>query len=177
MHFDGGGVFFVHKRKPKICESISQVKGEDSQKVFLEKRRRFAKGIPWKKAKIRKKYSLREGRVLQKVFSVFSIMKKDSNCLSCLSGMEKRGFQVQNICIELKMHNNVRFESWALRYSLATGNRSSGREELGPAIWGCRLISAPLRHGFCWSEQLQKPEDSPTYYEQIRSLCQVRTKY
>ena len=161
MHFDGRGVFFVHKRKPKICESISQVKGEDSQKVFLEKRRRFAKSIPWKKAKIRKKYSLREGRVLPKVFSVFSIMKKDSNCLSCLSGMEKRGFQVQNICIELKLHNNVRFDSWALRYPLATGNRSSGREELGPAFWGCRLISAPLRHGFCWSEQLQNQKTAP----------------
>ena len=155
MHFDGWGVFFVHKKKPKIFRSISQVKGKVSQKVFPKK-----------------------GKVLQKVFfNILVLWRKIQIVLSCLSGMEKRGFQVQNICIELKMHNNSRFESWALRYSLATGHRSSGKEELGRALWGCRLISAPLRHGFCWSEQLQKPEDNLTYYEQIRSLCQVRTKY
>ena len=154
MHFDGRKVFFVHKRKAKICKSFSQ-----------------------EKAKIRKKYSLRKGRVLQKYFKYSSIMKKESNCLSCLSGMEKRDFQVQNIYIEHKLHDNVRFDSWALRYLPATATRFSEREELGPAFWGCRLSSAPLRHGFCWSEQLQKPEDNPTYYEQVRSPCQVRIKY
>ena len=79
--------------------------------MFTIERQEFAKGIPQEKAKIRKKYSLGKGRVLQKYFQYSSIMKKESNCLSCLSGMEKRDFQVQNICIELKLHNNVRFDS------------------------------------------------------------------
>ena len=87
---------FVHKRKPKIFESISQVKDKGLQKVFLKK-----------KAKIRKKYSLGKGRVLQKYFKYSSIMKKESNCLSSLQGMEKRDFQVQNIYIEQKLHDKV----------------------------------------------------------------------
>ena len=145
MHFDGWGVFFVHKRKPKIFRSISQVKGEDSRKVFLEKGKVLQK-VFLKKGKVSQKVFLEKGKVLQKVFfSILVLWRKIQIVSSCLSGMEKRGLQVQNICIELKMHNNSRFESWALRYSLATGNRSSGKEELGPALWGCRLISAPSR--------------------------------
>ena len=96
MHFDGRKVFFVHKRKAKICKSISQAK-----------RRRFAKVFLKKKAKIRKKYFSRKGRVLQKYFKYSSIMKKESNCLSSLQGMEKRDFQVQNIYIEQKLHDKV----------------------------------------------------------------------
>ena len=46
MHFDGRKVFFVHKRKAKICKRYFSRKGKDSQKVFLKKRQRFAKSIP-----------------------------------------------------------------------------------------------------------------------------------
>ena len=67
--------------------------------------------------------------------------------LSCLSGMEKWGLQVQDICIGSKKHNNNWFESCALRYSLATEDRSSGKEELGRACWGGRLWS--LHHIPC----------------------------
>ena len=60
--------------------------------------------------------------------------------------MEKREVCKSKISVLLKMHNNSRFESCALRYSLATANRSSGKEELGRACWGGRLISAPSYH-------------------------------
>ena len=155
----------------------SQEKTKNFQKYFPSKRQSFAKNI-LKKGKVSQEVFPKKGKVLQKVFfNILVLWRKIQIVSSCLSSMEKRGLQVQDICIGSKMHNNSRFESCALRYSLATANRSSGKEELGRACWGGRLISAPLRHGFCWSEQLQKPEDSPIYYEQRRSLCQVRTKY
>ena len=153
MHFDGIGIF-VHKRKPKIFRSISQVKGEDSQKVFLKKG-----------AKIRKKYSLGKGRVLQKYFKYSSIMKKESNCLSSLQGMEKRDFQVHYILLSKNCMTKFRFDSWGLRYPPATGIRFSERDEPRPAFRGGRLCSAPLRPGFAGAAQLQKQEDDPTYWE------------
>ena len=131
MHFDGWGVFFVHKKKLKIFRSIPQVKGEDSRKVFLEK------------GKVSQKVFLEKGKVLQKVFfSILVLWRKIQIVLSCLSNVEKkRGLQVQDICIGSKKHNNNWFESCALRYSLATEDRSSGKEELGRACWGGRLWS------------------------------------
>ena len=74
---------------------------EEEYFLFTRERQKFAKSIPQEKAKIRKsfsqekakirkKYSLRKGRVLQKYFEYSSIMKKESNCLSNLQGMEKR---------------------------------------------------------------------------------------
>ena len=71
MHFDGWGVFFVHKKKLKIFISISQVKDEDSRKVFLEKGKVLQK-VFLKKGKVSQKVFLEKGKVLQKVF--FSIL-------------------------------------------------------------------------------------------------------
>ena len=120
----------------------SQEKTKNFQKYFPSKRQRFAKSIPWKKAKIRKKYSLRKGKVLQKVFSVFWYYEERFKLFELLIRYgKKRGLQVQDICIGSKKHNNNWFESCALRYSLATEDRSSGKEEFGRACWGGRLWS------------------------------------
>ena len=70
MHFDGWGVFFVHKKKLKIFRSIPQVKGEDSRKVFLEEGKVLQK-VFLKKAKFRKKYFLKRAKFCKKYFSVF----------------------------------------------------------------------------------------------------------
>ena len=85
----------------------SQEKSKNLQKYFPSKKAKIRKSLSQEKAKIRKKYSLRKGRVLQKYFKYSSIMKKESNCLSSLQGMEKRDFQVQNIYIEQKLHDKV----------------------------------------------------------------------
>ena len=90
MHFDGVKVFFF---------------------LFTIERQEFAKGIPQEKAKIRKKYSLGKGRVLQKYFQYSSIMTKESNCLSSLQGMEKRETFKFKISYCKKFHDNVRFDS------------------------------------------------------------------
>ena len=74
------GSIFVHKKKLKIFRSISQVKGEDSRKVFLEKQSlqkvflkkgKVSQKVFLKKAKFRKKYFLKRAKFCKKYFSVF----------------------------------------------------------------------------------------------------------
>ena len=71
-------------------------------------------------------------------------MKKESNCLSSLQGMEKRDFQVHYILLSKNCMTMFRFDSWGLRYPPATDIRSSERDEPRPAFWGGRLCSAPI---------------------------------
>ena len=75
--------FFVHKRKAKICKSISQEKRQRFAKVFLKKRQRFAK-----------------------VFKYSSIQKKYSNCFGSFQG-DKKDMQVQNISFIGAKNNDI----------------------------------------------------------------------
>ena len=134
MHF-GGRRVFVHKRKAKICKSISQEQRQRFAKVFLKKRQRFAK-----------------------VFKYSSIQKKYSNCFGSFQG-DKKDMQVHNISLfgaKLQWHK-WRFEYCGLHCPSTTELRAREGEELRPAKQGWVVcVSAALRPSFCWS--LTAPE-------------------
>ena len=101
--------FFVHKRKAKICKSISQEKRQRFAKVFLKKRQRFAK-----------------------VFKYSSIQKKYSNCFGSFQG-DKKDMQVHNISISEQNCNDKDLITCGLHYPSATGLRSREGDEPRPA--------------------------------------------
>ena len=158
MHFDGVKVFFVHRRRQK-----------------------FAKGISQEKAKIRKKYSLRKGRVLQKYFQYSSIMKKESNCLSSLQGMEKRETFKFKISYWAKISwqcLDLTLEAFAISLLLASGSvrgKSQG-QHLGRSSVFC--TTAPR---LCWSNTAPEARERPLilgnkYKHHIRWISNSKCK-
>ena len=140
MHFDGWGVFFVHKKKPKIFRSISQVKGEDSRKVFLEK-----------------------GKVLQKVFfSILVLWRKIQIVLSCLSNVEKREVCKSKIsvlglkCITIVDLNLVPF---AIPLQLPTGpvERRSLGVLFGEVVWSLHHCATAFAEANSFRNQKTAP--------------------
>ena len=151
MHFDGRKVFFVHKRKAKICKSISQAK-----------RRRFAKVFHKKKGQRFAKVFLKKGQRFAKVFKYSSIQKKYSNCFGSFQG-DKKDMQVHNISISEQNCNDKDLITCGLHYPSATGLRSREGDEPRPAFRGGRLCSAALRPGFYWSSTAPEARGRPTY--------------
>ena len=119
---------FVHKRKAKICKSISQEKRQRFAKVFLKKRQRFAK-----------------------VFKYSSIQKKYSNCFGSFQG-DKKDMQVHNISFYLKQNcNDISgdLNTCGLHCPSTTELRAREGEELRPAKQGWVVcVSAALRPSF-----------------------------
>ena len=74
----------------------------------------------------------------------WSLILRTGAVWAAYKGWKKERLSSSKYLIEQKLHNNVRFDSWALRYLPATATRFSEREELGPAFWGCRLRPAPV---------------------------------
>ena len=107
--------FFVHKRKAKICKSISQEKRQRFAKVFLKKRQRFAK-----------------------VFKYSSIQKKYSNCFGSFQG-DKKDMQDQNISFYLRQNcNDINgdLNTCGLHCPSTTEPQVQRRGELGQAKQG-----------------------------------------
>ena len=112
--------------------------------------------------------------------TIFTHIDTDGSVvLSCLSGMEKkRGLQVQDICIGSKMTITIidlDIVPFAIPLQLKTGPVE--RRNLGVLVGDVVSELCTTAPRLLLKQAASETRDSSIYYEQRRSLCQVRTKY
>ena len=158
MHFDGWGVFFVHKKKPKIFRSISQVKGKVSQKVFLEK-----------------------GWVLQKVFSVFWYYEERFKLFWVAYQVWKKEVFKSKIsvlslnCITML---DLNLEPFAILLQLATGpveGRSLG-QPFGDVVWSLHHCATAFAEANSFRNQKTTPHTMSKYDHHVRWELNTKCK-
>ena len=143
--------FFVHKRKAKICKSISQAKRRRFAKVFLKKRQRFAK-----------KYSSRKGRVLQKYLSILVFWRSNQIVSVVYKGIKKTcKFIISLFRSKIAMTKIWLLVAFTTPLLLVSGPEKgwSQGQLNGWVVCG----SAALRPGFCWSWTAPESRGRSTY--------------
>ena len=150
----------------------SYLKMEEKYFCSQQKGKKFAKGIPQEKAKIRKKYSLRKGKDSQKVFlkkrqsfaKVFSVFQYYEERVKLFEQLtrdgKKRDFQVQNILLSKNFMTmlDLTLEAFAISLLLASGSvrgKSQG-QHLGRSSVFC--TTAPR---LCWSNTAPEARERP----------------